>query len=119
MPEKNISYIRISTIDQNPERQLEGIELAKKRGVYKGRKLSLFEEQIQNIKNRINAGEQKAKLAKKFGISREKLYQYLRLSLNHFYCFLISTRRKFMGYFSFSLPITINETKTPFFSSDL
>ena len=58
------------------ERQREGIALAKKAGVYKGRKPSLTDEQAQQIRARITAGEKKAALAREFGISRETLYQY-------------------------------------------
>jgi DNA invertase Pin-like site-specific DNA recombinase len=60
------------------ERQREGIALAKKRGVYRGRKRSLNTEQISEMKRRIEAGEQKATLARECGISRETLYQYLK-----------------------------------------
>ncbi len=60
------------------ERQREGIALAKQRGSYRGRKKSLNSEKIEELKRRIAAGEQKAKLAREFGISRETLYQYLR-----------------------------------------
>lgn len=60
------------------ERQLEGIALTKKRGVYKGRKRSLSKDQIESLKIRIVAGEKKAHLAREFGISRETAYQYLR-----------------------------------------
>ena len=60
------------------ERQREGIALAKKAGVYKGRKPSLSEEQAQQLRARITAGEKKAALAREFGISRETLYQYGR-----------------------------------------
>ena len=60
------------------ERQREGIALAKQRGAYRGRKKSLNSEKIEELKRRIAAGEQKAKLAHEFGISRETLYQYLR-----------------------------------------
>ena len=62
------------------ERQQEGIALAKKRGVYKGRKKSLSPEQIQEVQRRVAAGEMKLPLAREFGISRETLYQYLRQS---------------------------------------
>ena len=61
------------------ERQREGISLAKLRGVYRGRKRSLNDEQIAEIKQRVGAGEQKAQVARAFGISRETLYQYLRV----------------------------------------
>lgn len=58
------------------ERQREGIALAKKRGVYKGRKPSLTPERIQKLKVRIAAGEKRAALAREFRISRETAYQY-------------------------------------------
>lgn len=61
------------------ERQREGIEIAKKKGVYKGRKKSLSTEKILLLKQRIANGETKTHLAKEFGISRETLYQYLRV----------------------------------------
>jgi DNA invertase Pin-like site-specific DNA recombinase len=60
------------------ERQREGIALAKKKGLYKGRKPSLSEEQINILKQRVENGEKKTIIAKDFGISRETLYQYLR-----------------------------------------
>ena len=60
------------------ERQREGIALAKQRGAYRGRKKSLNSEQVAELKQRVMAGEQKALIARNFGISRETLYQYLR-----------------------------------------
>ena len=60
------------------ERQREGIALAKRRGVYRGRKKSLSEPEIAALRQRVAAGERKAALAREFGISRETLYQYLR-----------------------------------------
>jgi DNA invertase Pin-like site-specific DNA recombinase len=60
------------------ERQREGIALAKKRGAYRGRKKALSPEQVADLRQRAAAGEQKAALAREFGISRETLYQYLR-----------------------------------------
>jgi DNA invertase Pin-like site-specific DNA recombinase len=60
------------------ERQREGIALAKKAGVYRGRKPSLTAEQASDLRKRVAAGERKAGLAREFGISRETLYQYLR-----------------------------------------
>lgn len=60
------------------ERQKEGIALAKKRGVYRGRKPSLSPEQIKELVDRVGQGEQKTALAKEFDISRETLYQYIR-----------------------------------------
>ncbi|MDR3737498.1 MAG: recombinase family protein [Terracidiphilus sp.] len=58
------------------ERQREGITLAKKAGVYKGRKPSLTPERITQLRARVAAGEKKAALAREFGISRETLYSY-------------------------------------------
>jgi len=61
------------------ERQREGIALAKQRGAYKGRKKSLTVEQVTQLRRRAQAGEQKAQLARDFGVSRETVYQYLRV----------------------------------------
>ena len=54
--------------------------MAKLRGAYRGRKRSLNAEQIGEVKRRIAAGEQKVRVARDMGISRETVYQYLRLS---------------------------------------
>jgi DNA invertase Pin-like site-specific DNA recombinase len=59
------------------ERQREGIALAKKAGVYKGRKPSLTPERVIDLRKRVKAGEKKAALAREFKISRETLYKYL------------------------------------------
>ena len=61
------------------ERQREGIALAKQRGVYRGRKKALGDNQIVALQRRANAGEPKATLAREFGISRETLYQHLKV----------------------------------------
>ncbi|MDM5181337.1 recombinase family protein [Massilia sp. DJPM01] len=61
------------------ERQREGIALAKQRGVYRGRKKALVETQVVELRRRASAGEQKAMLAREFGISRETLYQYIKM----------------------------------------
>lgn len=60
------------------ERQREGIALAKKRGAYRGRRKALSPQQAARLRQRVQAGEPKAPLAREFGISRETLYQYLR-----------------------------------------
>ena len=59
------------------ERQREGIDLARQRGAYRGRKKSLSPEQAAQLLQRVQAGELKAPLAREFGISRETLYRYL------------------------------------------
>lgn len=53
------------------ERQREGIALAKQRGVYRGRKKSLYPEQVVQLRRRANAGEKKSELAREYSISRE------------------------------------------------
>lgn len=58
------------------ERQREGIAIAKKAGVYKGRRPSLTPERVLELRTRVAGGEKKAALAREFGISRETLYQY-------------------------------------------
>jgi DNA invertase Pin-like site-specific DNA recombinase len=59
------------------ERQREGIALAKKTGVYKGRKPSLTAVQVGEIRKRVAAGEKKAGLATEYRISRQTLYSAL------------------------------------------
>ena len=59
------------------ERQREGIALAKRKGVYKGRKPSLTGERVNELRQRVLRGEKKAALAREFGISRETLYSYV------------------------------------------
>lgn len=60
------------------ERQLEGIELAKRRGVYRGRHGSLGPDAQVQLLHRALAGESKSRLAVKYGISRQSVYRYLR-----------------------------------------
>ena len=60
------------------ERQREGILLAKKKGLFRGRKKSLSHTQVSQILQKIQSGEKKTQVAKEFNISRETLYQYLR-----------------------------------------
>ncbi|MBW4590137.1 recombinase family protein [Aetokthonos hydrillicola Thurmond2011] len=60
------------------ERQREGILLAKGRGAYKGRKKALTSAQVADLQTRAVKGENKTKLARELGISRETLYRYLQ-----------------------------------------
>ena len=60
------------------ERQAEGIAKAKAAGRYKGRKRALNDDQLNEIKTRLNHGEGKAALAKEFGVSRQTLYAALK-----------------------------------------
>jgi len=56
---------------------MEGIELAKKRGAYKGRKPALSTEQATHLKEQIALGHNKSLLAKELRVSRETLYKKL------------------------------------------
>lgn len=62
------------------ERQREGIAIARQRGAYRGRKRALSADQVSALRHRAAVGEKKASLAREFGISRETLYQYLRVA---------------------------------------
>ena len=64
------------------ERQLEGIAIAKAKGVYKGRKAALTSERIAEMvaKDKANNQKNRAALAREYSISRETLYQYLKAS---------------------------------------
>lgn len=61
------------------ERQREGIAIAKAKGIYKGRKKALTREQAAELVECARSGMPKAELARSYGISRETLYQYLRV----------------------------------------
>lgn len=60
------------------ERQREGIAIAKAKGVYKGGKPKLDAEQVAKLKQQVADGVPKSVLARKFKISRETVYQYIR-----------------------------------------
>lgn len=64
------------------ERQLEGIAIAKTKGVYKGRKKSLNSEQVEKMKMLIEQGVTKTRVAKELGVSRETLYKYFKEIIN-------------------------------------
>jgi DNA invertase Pin-like site-specific DNA recombinase len=61
-------------------RQAEGIAIKKAAGGYagKGRKREITDAQVAEIKQRVDAREKKAKIAKDMGISRESIYKYLK-----------------------------------------
>src|SRR5438874_13031597 len=61
------------------ERQREGIALAKQRGAYRGRKRALSKVAVQELDQRLAAGGSKAQVARAFGISRERLYQHVKM----------------------------------------
>jgi DNA invertase Pin-like site-specific DNA recombinase len=61
-------------------RQREGIAIAKAKGKHLGRAASLTPAQAQELRQRVAAGEDKAAVAKAFGISRASVYNYLAAS---------------------------------------
>jgi DNA invertase Pin-like site-specific DNA recombinase len=66
------------------QRQLEGIEAAKKKGVYTGRKRALSPSEIVDLQKKATAKKAvKSKIAREYGITRETLYQYLKLDVNN------------------------------------
>ncbi|MBF9519546.1 recombinase family protein [Mycobacteroides chelonae] len=62
------------------ERQREGIALAKAKGVYKGRKAKLTEDQAAELRARLSKGESATKLAAEYGVSRQSVYNYRALA---------------------------------------
>ncbi len=59
------------------ERQREGIELAKRAGIYKGRKRLLTPDRAAELGRRLGEGESKASLAREFGLDRTTVYRYI------------------------------------------
>lgn len=59
------------------ERQREGIALAKQRGAYAGRKRALTDDQVDQIRLRLRAGEKVARVAREMGISRQTVYSHV------------------------------------------
>ena len=59
------------------ERQREGIAAARKQGKQIGAKPKLTEEQLAEIRERLDSGEQKKALALEYGVSRQTLYNAL------------------------------------------
>lgn len=59
------------------DRQREGIEAAKARGVYLGRARRLTPEQVAIAKAEVSSGVPKAVVARRFGVARQTLYDAL------------------------------------------
>ena len=55
---------------QNLENQREGIPKAKQAGKYKGRKRALMQEQVEQIRRRVAAGEKKTAIARDLEINQ-------------------------------------------------
>lgn len=60
------------------ERQAEGIRIARQKGVYKGRKAALTEEQIEEVRRKIADGIPKARIAREYKCSRETIYKNIK-----------------------------------------
>jgi DNA invertase Pin-like site-specific DNA recombinase len=58
------------------ERQREGIAAAKARGVYKGRRPALTPDQVRELRDLIDAGVPKTRIAARFGVTRQTVYGY-------------------------------------------
>lgn len=59
------------------DRQREGIEAAKARGVYRGRARRLTSEQVAAARVEVGAGVPKAVVARRLGVARQTLYDAL------------------------------------------
>ncbi len=59
------------------ERQREGIAIAKRNGVYKGRTPTLKGEKRTEAVSKVQAGVPLAKVAREYGVSRQTLYSYI------------------------------------------
>lgn len=59
------------------ERQREGIELAKKRGAFKGGVCRISDEKVSHMKHLLKEGVSLAKVSRIIGISRTSAYRYL------------------------------------------
>ena len=60
------------------ERQQEGIEAAKARGAYKGRKPALNQQDIELMKNMLSMGYSKQRTARELGVTPPTIYKYLK-----------------------------------------
>jgi DNA invertase Pin-like site-specific DNA recombinase len=60
------------------ERQREGIAIAKAAGRYKGRRRALVPAQVDELRRRVAARENKSAIARDLGISRDTVYCYLQ-----------------------------------------
>ena len=59
------------------ERQREGIAKAKQAGKYRGRKSTMTAIQVQAIRSRAAAGENKSALAREYGVTRQTIYNLI------------------------------------------
>lgn len=57
------------------ERQREGVELAKRRGAYKGGRYKLTQEQAAIVARRVAAGDSPSELAREYNVHRQTIYR--------------------------------------------
>lgn len=60
------------------ERQREGVAAAKRAGKHCGRKAKLTDEQVAEIRARVEAGEDKTSIAHCYGVSRATIYNIIK-----------------------------------------
>lgn len=60
------------------ERQREGIAIARRKGLYKGRKRALTPDQVSEVADLVATGQPKASIARHFDVTRQTLYRYLQ-----------------------------------------
>jgi DNA invertase Pin-like site-specific DNA recombinase len=63
------------------ERQIDGINKARERGVAFGRKKSLSDDQVAQLRQRREGGDKIAALMRDYGLSKASVYRYLGLSM--------------------------------------
>jgi DNA invertase Pin-like site-specific DNA recombinase len=60
------------------ERQREGIAAAKSKGKYKGRKKSIQEDRLPEVRRLLQTNRSKTQICQELKISRQSLYRYIR-----------------------------------------
>ena len=73
--------VAVSEFERNliKERQMEGIQNAKKKGKHLGRHKTLSKEKIDNIKNLVESGVKVTEVSKQYNVSRQTIYSYLKM----------------------------------------
>jgi len=60
------------------ERQREGISIAKAKGKYRGKQSKFSETDVARIRDEFKTSDNKQKLADRYGITREYLYELVK-----------------------------------------
>ena len=66
------------SVRDTPSAVVSPLTLPEDRAAYRARKQALAPAQAEILRQRVRDGEEKAHLAREFGISRETVYQYIR-----------------------------------------